>query len=1003
MTGIVLGQSLGVSNADHRNYEIVTVTAVTATTFSAVFTLPHTLAPVLLAYVDYVHSLTIAGVQYSFAQGSNPQASLPVIIASLAAADPNCAVTYPGTGQDVTITAVVQNTVVQVSGSGGNPTVNLANGSVTSLPNGTYQFYVTYQNLDGSLESNPSPVSNSVTVVNQPIDVTLVSAPPPPNDAPTDSRVAYVNIYVTGGTLGQAYRAGQLPSTVASPATVFQFNVSDLTVTDNGIVMPVDNDPPPAAAGLGGPQWSRLYAWSTVAHPNRLFYTEPNLPQYWPGSSDEQVGNWVDVGLDQENILWCSFHTNLTVIYKERSIWMLIGDPATGTLEPVYDGKGIVNAFALAPAGQIDYFIAPNGLCLFDMSQVHEISNQILPLFNQSIPNTGPLTPPGSILPGAPGSWNISSTYAVAIGHAMGRLYVSYAELGNAEPQYNLLVFDEGPEPERQAFVAPRTGRWFYHRNTIPNTLGMFGFFFDGTNMLGLTGSPSGGAAAGYSLADFRNFFTADLGGTAIQCVYQSHYEDCGLPDNDKQWLEVAVDFEFAGGASANVYAGFNNGTIAPALVGSLTAGARRTLSFGFSPGQLPAQDAGVLARNVSVLINANCAGRAVIHNIYLFYYVEARLAAVASTLPTDLGVGKVKECKEMELDIDASTAASGVGVALVSDLPGNALATRHSITVTQAGRALLKYPFPTAQGYLWQAAFVGAGGPFRLYSARLLMRVIGVYVEGYESAAGFVWDSMQIALGAGEVSTLDQLRFEMEASGASSVQLFTDLPGEASVSHGTFTLTAGPAGRAWVTVPLPEGIEARSVQVQVTGAANYRLYRAQVRHFRIGRFLMGMAPDGLPDAFNTLEFDLQAEHRNMFKRIEVDMRADGVVLMQVMTDQDGDKIAPIYAPALATPNGRTAVLVVLPPGVRGRLLRIRLSSAAPPGVGFTAQTTRVYGIRVWTRRVNDAQAAWGWMSFPLEASEVLPTWVDIMDQADGTAANWQWIDLPLNDLVTSG
>ena len=150
-----------------------------------------------------------------------------------------------------------------------------------------------------------------------------------------------------------------------------------------------------------GPHFSRLFAWSTALHKNRLFWTPPNLPQYWPGANDEQIGNWVDVGLDDEEIVWCTTHTNLLVIYKERSIWMLIGsDPGTAQLEQAYDGMGLAGQFALAPAGQIDYFVAPNGLHLFDMSQVHTISGQILPLFNQEVVNEGPLTPPGNVLPG---------------------------------------------------------------------------------------------------------------------------------------------------------------------------------------------------------------------------------------------------------------------------------------------------------------------------------------------------------------------------------------------------------------------------------------------------------------------------------------------------------------------------------------------------------------------------------------------------------------------------
>jgi hypothetical protein len=997
VTSISVGMRLGISQADYSNYEIVTVTAVTATTFDAVFARAHPGPTILIAYYDYVHSLTIAGVTYSFVQDGITQAQIPQVMASLAGADPNCAVTYSGSGQDLDITPIVQNTLIAVSGSGGNPDATLGAGDLSNLPNGTYQYYLTFMSADFTLESNASPVSAPVTTTGtESITVTIPTTPPTPNDAPTDPRTGFVNIYRTGGTLGQAYRVGSVASTVASPATTFVDNVPDLQATNNGVTMPLTNDGPPACAGMIGPQLGRLYAWSTEAHPNRVYYTPANKPQYW--STDEQVGDWFDVGLDDEAIVWSTIHTNLLIFYKERSIWMLIGDAVGGTLEQVYDGIGLDNAFALAPAGQIDYFIGPNGLYLFDMAQVHIIAADVLPLFNQSITNAGVLTPPGCVLPGSAFNSRSTASYAIALGHAMGRLYISYAEQGG---DYNLLVFDEGPEPERNAYIAARPGRWFYHRNALDRSHcagGFFGFFFDGAAMIGLTGI-EGGKAQGLSIADFRQFLPTDhqeqpstgpaIPGTVdIECVYQSHYEDCGLPDNDKVFLEIAIDFEFAEYATANVYLSFNNGTVAAVLIGTLAAGARRTQSIQFDassfPGLAEQRDDGVLARNASVLIDVDAGGVAILHNVYVFYYAEARLGLVASTIPTDLGIGKVKECKELQLDISNPT--GGVSVIVASDLPGNALASRQTPTVATMGagvRAIMKYPFSTTQGLLWQVSMTGTA-PFRLYSARLLMRVIGTYVEGYESVDGFIWDSMQQDLGDPDTKTLDQLRFEMDSDGAVSVDLLTDLPGEAFASRGTYVLTTGTTGRAWVTVPLPGAIEGRSVQLQVTGPAGYRLYTVQVRWFRIGRYLAATTPSGNNDAFNTLEFDFLSERRKMFKRLEIDMRADDLVTMSVITDQDSTgALTAMYSPGLRTVNGRATLLVPLPPGIRGRLLRVGLTSAAP---------ARIYHIRVWTRVLSDPAAVWQWEDFPLENSDVLPTWANLV--ADGTPPNWELADL---------
>lgn len=989
MGTIAVGTRLGFGT-NSGNYEIVTVLAVTGSTFDAFFNHAHG-AGSLAAYYDYVHSLTIAGTTYSFVQNGYSQAQIPQVMAGLAGVDANCSVTYVGTGQDVVITPIIPNTLFPISGSDGNTDANLASGSITSLPSGTYQFYLTFVSADLSLESNPSAASLAVTVTAQAIDVTIPAA-----DAPVDARIGFVRIYATGGTLGQAYQIGQVPSTVGSPATAFSDTVPDLQATDNGVVMPTDNDGPPAAAGIIGPHFSRLYAWSTAAHKNRLFWTDPNLPQYWRGAADEQVGNWVDVGDEGEEIVWCSIHGNLLVIYKERSIWMAIGsDPGSAVLEKVYDGCGLVGQFALTPAGSIDYFVGPNGLNVWDMNAVHAVSGAVLPVFNQSITNAGALTSPGSILPGTAFNSTSLAPYAVALGHANGKLYISYAELGGT---YNLLVYNEGNQPETNAYVERRAGTWFYHRNAIASIEpGFFGFFFDGIAMIGLTGI-IGGAAKGYNVDDFREFLLTDPGTTGIESVYQSHYENCGLPDNPKQYLEASVDFEFptVGTATVNVYAGFDGGKTALTQIGTIVLSGRTTTSFDFSAvAGFSTLTGGVLAKNISIALDVLTSGRVVLHNVHIYYYEEARLGLVATTIPTDLGVGKVKQCKELELDIAAPSGT--VAVHIQSDLPGNALAVRQTPSVAMAGRAIKKYPFAITEGLLWKIVLTGnSAKTFQLYSVRLLMRIMAIYVEGYESTAGFVWDSMQQDFGDGDVKTFDELRFDMEAGGASTVTMSTDLPGEAFATRGggALALTSGSTSRAWVTVPLPDpygasAIEGRSLQLQVTGNTGFKLYKVQARYNRIGRYLMGTAPDSANDAFTTLEFDFSTERTKAFKRLEIDIWAAGTVNLSVITDQSGT-LGTISGPTALTTTGRKTVMVPMPPGVRGRLLRLILTSTA---------AARIYRIRVWTRPLNEPAGVWKWEDFPLETSDVVPTWKDLI--AEATSPEWQWVDVPFQ--VTDG
>lgn len=1280
----------------------------------------------------YVHYLTIAGVTYSFVENGYSGAQIPVVIAALAMNDTNCSVTHAAGSQDVVITPIIPNTLFAVSGSDGNSAGSVATGAISSLPNGTYQFYVTFENADGSLESNPGPASASVTVVSSAITLTAVPVS-------ADARVTRRNIYATGGTLQAAYLVGSIPDNTTTTITI---SLPDLEATNNGVEMPTDHDAQPAASGIVGPHYNRLFAFSTALHPNRLFWTDDGLPQYWPGANDEAVGNWVDVGADGEAIVWCTIHRNLTVIYKERSIWVLIGDPDNGILDCVSDVIGLAGQFALTKAGLIDYFVAANNLYTFDMDRVEEgKGNAILPLFNSSLTSDG--TAPGSILPGTAYNSTSTSPYAVALGYALGKLYIGYAEQASGA-QYNLLVYHE------------LSGRWFSHRSTLGNVTGFHGFVFDGVQMVGLTGAIAG-AAKGFNLDEFRGAYTQDAGPLAIRCIYQSHYEDCGLPDNQKVWLELVVDYEFAGADTALLGVAGDGGTIGLNVIATLSGTGRRQASFPLASGAgvpsvkiagAPMDD--LTAKNLSVQIVSDASSLLIIHNIFLYYYEEARLATSASTLPTDLGSPKVKQCKELQLDIDATNGT--VKAEILTDLPGNALAIRQTATVAQGGRAVWRYPFPSTEGFLWRVAVTAvgnvtypAGAPMRVYSVRLLMRVVGVYVEAYEATAGFVWDSMEQTFATGVVhisqeqqvglaslpikrfreislemetfgvdvtvkfltdlpgnaeavratltvntaaagrrfvrlplpaniegrmcrlqfsgvakfilyqinvemiaigvyleayeaaggavydsrevdfgtplvkearemeldiettgvvtvklfsdlsatytgaanttgrqlvmlpltvnaaldqfiegrllqlvisganafrlygarirvrafgqyltaaesgagafwdtteldlgsqsvkqlreveldlwaygpytvtiytdlpgnvmtsrvvstqaatsgrtpvliplpqgaipenyifgrrvrvtvtsaaafklfgarigaraigvyvetyeaaggavwdsmtqdldnpsdKTFDQLHFEMDSDGPCNVAVYTDLPGEVFTIKGFFPVTTAATSQHWATVPLPPGIEGRSIRLVVSSSFGFRIYKAQVRAAQVGRYLCAQTPAG-NDSLTTLEFDFESERLKLYKKIEIDMRADGVVTLAVLTNQTG-ALAVFASPNLATPNGRETLTQVLPPGARGRLLRLSMTSAA---------AARIYRLRVWTRPVNEPGAAWKWERYPLEDSDVLPKWFDLPVAptapaftwtelpVDATEPAWKWAPLPVN------
>jgi len=232
-----------------------------------------------------------------------------------------------------------------------------------------------------------------------------------------------------------------------------------------------------------------------------------------------------------------------------------------------------------------------------------------------------------------------------------------------------------------------------------------------------------------------------------------------------------------------------------------------------------------------------------------------------------------------------------------------------------------------------------------------------------------------------------DQVRFEMDTDGATALQVFTDLPGEVFTAKSYAVLTTEATSRHWQTAVLPTGtdsaawsVEGRSIRLIVTGGAGFRLYKGQVRHAKIGRYLAA----GVGDTLATLEFDFQSERVKRLKQIEIDMNADGPVTMNVYSSQSGQMNLE-YTEVLTTPNGRKAMRFNVPPGIRGRLLRISLSSAS---------AARIFKVRTWTRLMNEPDAKWTWTDYPCDEFDVLPAWADL--PIAPTPPTFTWAELPV-------
>lgn len=322
------------------------------------------------------------------------------------------------------------------------------------------------------------------------------------------------------------------------------------------------------------------------------------------------------------------------------------------------------------------------------------------------------------------------------------------------------------------------------------------------------------------------------------------------------------------------------------------------------------------------------------------------------------------------------------------------------SAQASTGGRA--KIQIPLSQGGVPDNYLTGrnvrvtvtSASAFKLFGARIDVRPLGMYVEGYEAAAGAVWDSTPLDLGSPSDKYFDQLRFEMDSDATVNCAVYTDLPGEAYASRATAAVTTGATSRHWATMNLAAGtattwgVEGRGIRAVLSSASGFRLYRAQVRMGRIGRYLgvaqtLAQAAAG-GERFATLECDFNSERTKALKQVEVDLIADGSVAVTVLTDQGGT-MAQAWTSTVAVTAGRKTLVLPVTPGVRGKLIRVQLASTLP---------ARIFRLRVRTRPLNEDAAQWSWEMYPLEESDVVPQWVDM--PVPETPAMFSWVSLPV-------
>jgi hypothetical protein len=808
---------------------------------------------------------------------------------------------------------------------------------------GTYVYYVTFLTTIG--ETNPSPPSGEITLIGSlqggqlvpGQDVVLDSIP-----TSTDPTVIGRNIYREGGTLGAPTLVGTIND---NTTTTFTDKMNDTAAAAEGRILEFDHNPPPAAQGLAGPYFGRLLAFNSKDHPNRMWWTKPGEPQYWPGANEDD-GQWVDIGNSDEAIVQTTPHARMAIIYKEYSIWRLIGDPDTGTLEVANTRYGLFGPRAVANAGSVDYFAGTSGGLrgLFSTSDgvnVTKLTQKLDPLF---LATETVLASGSTIWPVDPA--RLAQCALEAIGNMVVFSYPETAVQFNGNTASVVYCTDTQNLAMLRVGTGGATG----------------GELRTGFTCLTYAGDMLAGGLGGWVVRidqalGLQAGAAPDLG-NPIQLFYQSRFEDCGYPDNQKVWLDLVIDAE-TNGNNLVVKTALDNGEQPLVTLGGFQNTERGKYTFALNE---------IEATNLAIVLNCAASGPGVrIHAMYLYYYVEARLADSIVTVPFQLGAGRVVQVKELQVDSDTSQGPATV--AMLSDLPGNALASRMSASVAKGSRRLLQLPVQQAifEGRLFQFLMTAQQGPFRLYGARALIRVVGTYIEAYEAASGFVWDSMEqdfstgithiprgyaISLYANPIKRAREIALQIATSGAAViVELWTDLPGDSQAKRASFTVNTGATqtsifDRQEVRLPLPAGtaapIEGRFFRLRISGTSQFKLYEAAIEIIPLGVYIEAYEAAG-GAVYDSREIDLGTPKVKEGREIELDIETAGATV-SILTDLPSGVMTEVFTAQVAT-SGRQQVLLALNPlGItpsEGRLWRLIITGT---------NSLRLYGARLLAR-----------------------------------------------------
>lgn len=837
-------------------------------------------------------------------------------------------------------------------------------GTVGENSSGAISYYVSFVNAQIE-DSNPSPVSNAVIAGTQ--TITLSGIP-----TSSDTNVTQRWIYRLGGGLSQPYRVGVL---FDNATTTWEDHTTNAIAQRDNLVMPVDRDLPPAAKGVIGPIFGKLVAFNTNVHPARLFWTTSGNHWYFPGADDEFVGNWEDAGGDDDGIVQCTDHRPVMVIYKQRSIWRLVGDPDTSSPQKTNSHVGLVGPNAVVNGGGVDWFVGKEGVYRFNMDTEEKISSAIDPIFKGDYVQLydGALLPP--ISPD-----NLDKTAVELIGD---RLRVSYCE-------------HPSPVPNVVAVFHIDTNRWSSEKYSF--VAPAFTVMLNEGSDRGLFGGVTSGGGYLYWL-ETAGFVGDD--GTPYTAIWQSGFQDQGLPDNLKVYTDLEIECQTIVGSSGDspltVSIIYDNGTVVNLGTLSSTGSTKPRFTGIFRLMSESGQDIGRTAKNASIRITSSVSGTVIIFGVFLHWYPEERIARTFDSGITDFNLPeRVKQVDHVEMYITAS--GQQLKRVFASDLPGRVLAHREDVNFAAVnGRGTVRQRLGSiveGRNFRLTISDAPSGSTYQVHQIRARMRPIGEYIDGTN---GEYFESPEFSVAPGRVGELKDLLLDYDVSAEGGrIEVYSDLPGNVMTIRRTIGLPVRDRApymfsfeEPTLSTPslfstvLPYG-QIFKIRLYPPPGGILRLHgRATIRARLIGVYFDGTAGE----IWETQPLDLLGG-MGIFREVSMVAQTEGPMYLQVRTElPDAEMVTratvPITSGAALT---RLPFQARLPGNCKGRLQQFRL---------LGPHVARVLECKVLARATQIPDSPWTWIPVPLEPTP--DAWAQLNMPVRVTPEEFTWIDLPVD------